>query len=153
MSRPPKKRIVRHRPRFFEFGPMCKKNEENECLELTLDQLEAMRLADLEGMSQEDAASAMDVSRQTFGRIVEQARKVVAGALINGDVLRISCDDFILFHSRELKCIACGHEWESDIGIVTSHVKCPMCSSVDIIKRKRCGKECNCPLKVRQELA
>lgn len=152
MSRPPKKRVVRHRPRFFEFGPMCKKNEENEYLELTLDQLEAMRLADLEGMSQEDAAAFMDVSRQTFGRIVEQARKIVADAIVNGSVLRISCDDFIMFHSRELKCIACGHEWESDMGLLNSTINCPACGSLDIIKRKRCGKGCNCPLKIHQNL-
>lgn len=151
MSRPPKKRIVRHRPRYFEFGPVCKNDDKSEFLDLTLDQLEAMRLADLEGMAQEDAANAMDVSRQTFGRIIEQARKTVVNALVNGYFLRISCDDFITFHTRELKCIACGHEWGSDAGIVNTALACPVCGSLDVIKRKRCGKNCNCPLKMRQE--
>jgi hypothetical protein len=50
---------------------------------LTLDELEALRLADLEGLGHADAAGRMNVSRPTFGRIIEQARKKVATALIN----------------------------------------------------------------------
>ena len=51
---------------------------------LTLDELEALRLADLEGLYQEAAARQMGVSRQTFGRIVTEARKKSAQALVNG---------------------------------------------------------------------
>jgi predicted DNA-binding protein (UPF0251 family) len=50
---------------------------------LTLDELEALRLADLEGLGQVEAAERMNVSRQTFGRIVEQARRKVAAALVH----------------------------------------------------------------------
>jgi predicted DNA-binding protein (UPF0251 family) len=56
---------------------------------LGMDELEALRLADLEGCYQEDAAKAMGVSRQTFARIVESARRKVAEALVNGKALRI----------------------------------------------------------------
>lgn len=56
---------------------------------LDADELEAIRLADLEGMYQEDAATAMGVSRQTFGRIVSSARKKVAEGLVHGKALRI----------------------------------------------------------------
>ncbi len=56
---------------------------------LDADELEAIRLADLEGMYQEDAATAMGVSRQTFGRIVSSARKKVAEGLVYGKALRI----------------------------------------------------------------
>jgi len=56
---------------------------------LTVDELEALRLADLEGLYQEEAAGLMNVSRQTFGRIVEAARKKVADALVNGKALSI----------------------------------------------------------------
>lgn len=56
---------------------------------LTLDELEALRLADLEGLYQEEAARRMNVSRPTFGRIVESARSKVARALVNGQALRI----------------------------------------------------------------
>ena len=55
---------------------------------ITFDELEALRLADAEGLYQEQAAEAMGVSRQTFGRIIETARKKVATALINGQALR-----------------------------------------------------------------
>ena len=56
---------------------------------LGIDELEALRLADLEGLYQEDAARQMNVSRQTFGRIVAAARKKVAEALVRGRSLRI----------------------------------------------------------------
>ena len=56
---------------------------------VTLDELEALRLADLQGLYQEQAAEQMKISRPTFARIVEAARKKVAEALINGKALRL----------------------------------------------------------------
>lgn len=56
---------------------------------LSLDQYEALRLADLEGLSQEEAAEHMGVSRPTFGRILEEAHRTVARALVYGQALRI----------------------------------------------------------------
>jgi predicted DNA-binding protein (UPF0251 family)/predicted Fe-Mo cluster-binding NifX family protein len=56
---------------------------------LTFDEAEAIRLADLDGLYQQAAAQRMGVSRQTFGRIVESARKKTADALLNGKKLRI----------------------------------------------------------------
>jgi len=56
---------------------------------LTLDELEALRLADLQGLYQEGAAKQMKISRQTFARIVEKARRKVADALIHGRALRL----------------------------------------------------------------
>ncbi len=56
---------------------------------LNADELEAIRLADLEEMYHEDAAREMGVSRQTFGRIISSARKKVAEGLIHGKALRI----------------------------------------------------------------
>jgi predicted DNA-binding protein (UPF0251 family) len=56
---------------------------------LTFDELEAIRLADLEGMYQEEAAEKMNISRQTFGRIIESAHKKIADALVNGKALSI----------------------------------------------------------------
>ncbi len=54
-----------------------------------MDELEALRLADHEGLYHEQAAIMMNVSRQTFGRIVSKARSVVASALIEGKALKI----------------------------------------------------------------
>ncbi len=56
---------------------------------LGFDEIEAVRLADLEGLYQEEAARRMGISRQTFGRIVESARRGIADAIINHKCLRI----------------------------------------------------------------
>jgi len=60
-----------------------------ELVTLEPDEVEALRLADLEHRYQEEAASLMGVSRPTFGRILERARTKVADALINGKALNI----------------------------------------------------------------
>ena len=65
--------------------PLC----ECEEVSMTLDQAEALRLADLEGLYQEAAARKMGVSRQTFGRILEEAHRIAADALLNKKALRI----------------------------------------------------------------
>ena len=60
---------------------------------LLLDEFEAIRLADLEGLYQEDAAEKMKISRQTFGRILTSAHNKIADAIINGKSIRIETDD------------------------------------------------------------
>jgi predicted DNA-binding protein (UPF0251 family) len=61
-----------------------------EEIELELDEIEALRLADLEDLYQADAAAKMGVSRQTFGNIIARAHKKVAAALLGGKALRIA---------------------------------------------------------------
>ncbi|MGE0088121.1 MAG: DUF134 domain-containing protein [Bacteroidales bacterium] len=56
---------------------------------IQLDEYEAIRLADLEGFYQEEAAKRMNISRQTFGRIIESAHRKIADALINGKAVKI----------------------------------------------------------------
>ena len=56
---------------------------------VAVDELEAMRLADVDGLYYEEAADRMGVSRRTFGRIIDSARKKVTQALIQGMALRI----------------------------------------------------------------
>ena len=56
---------------------------------LSMDELEAIRLADYEGLYHEDAAVRMKISRQTFGRILYEAHKRVAECLIKGKALKI----------------------------------------------------------------
>jgi predicted DNA-binding protein (UPF0251 family)/predicted Fe-Mo cluster-binding NifX family protein len=68
---------------------------------LNLDEAEALRLADLEGLYQEGAAMRMGISRQTFGRIVEAARHKVAEAIINGKLLRIEGGEVVLHEEGE----------------------------------------------------
>jgi predicted DNA-binding protein (UPF0251 family) len=61
---------------------------------LTVEELEAIRLADFEGLDQETAAGMMGVSRHTFGRILAAARTVVAEALVTSKALRIEGGTF-----------------------------------------------------------
>ena len=56
---------------------------------LNYDEVEAIKLADHEGLYQEDAAKKMGISRQTFGRIIESAHHKVADALIKGKALKL----------------------------------------------------------------
>lgn len=63
--------------------------QELEEVLLEMDEVEAIRLAHLEGMYQEDAARKMDISRQTFGRIISSAQQKIAQGLIYGKAIRI----------------------------------------------------------------
>lgn len=56
---------------------------------LNLDEFEAIRLVDLLGQYQDEAAARMHVSRPTAGRVLERARRKIADALVHGKVLRI----------------------------------------------------------------
>lgn len=56
---------------------------------LTLDEYESIRLADLEGLYQEEAAGYMNTSRQTFARIIESAHRKIASVLVEGRPLLI----------------------------------------------------------------
>jgi predicted DNA-binding protein (UPF0251 family) len=74
---------------------------------LTLDEFEALRLADLEGLYQEEAADRMGVSRPTFGRVVESARRKVADALVNAKALVIAGGTVELAADDEAACPSC----------------------------------------------
>ena len=60
-----------------------------EEVNLTLDELEALRLADFDGLYQEESAGKMNVSRQTFGNIIQSAHQKIADAIIHGKALKI----------------------------------------------------------------
>jgi predicted DNA-binding protein (UPF0251 family) len=66
-----------------------------EEVSLALDEMEALRLADFEGMYQAEAAEKMGVSRQTFGNIVKAARRKVAEALVSGKAIKIETQDSV----------------------------------------------------------
>jgi predicted DNA-binding protein (UPF0251 family) len=83
VARPVKPRWIGFDPPGVCFVPQPMAAPGMDLMVLTLDELEAMRLADLEGLGQEEAARRMDISRPTFGRIVERARKKVTAALVH----------------------------------------------------------------------
>ncbi len=89
MPRPHCKRNIHGKPRACVFKPAGIPMSEIETVTLALDEFEAIRLADLGSMYQEQAAQEMGVSRPTFGRIVESAHKKIADALVHGKALQI----------------------------------------------------------------
>ena len=89
MTRPCCLRHVRHTPAVVYFKPAGVPACTLEQVTLKLDEVEALRLAELEGLYQEQAAVKMKISRATFARIIEAARRKVAEALIYGKALRI----------------------------------------------------------------
>jgi uncharacterized protein len=94
MARPRNCRRVDSMPQSDYFKPRGIPLSMLEEVPLTIDELEAIRLADLQGLYQEQASERMNVSRQTFGRIIESAHKKVAEALVEGKALRIEGGDF-----------------------------------------------------------
>ncbi len=89
MSRPKKCRCINCCPDTNYFKPKGVPLIHLKEVSLSLDELEAIRLADLEGLYHEEAAGKMDVSRATFGRILDAARRKVAEAIVNGKALKI----------------------------------------------------------------
>lgn len=89
-GRPKKDRLVSSDPRIVQFSPRGRPGRPEE-VELTMDQFEALRLADLQEKSQKEAAKLMRVSQQTFSRIIKRGRKIVADALVNGKIIMIVC--------------------------------------------------------------
>jgi len=89
MSRPKKCRCINCTPNTSYFKPKGIPIFQLEEVSLSLDELEAIRLADYEGCYHEDAATRMKVSRATFGRILNKARNKVAEAIVDGKALRI----------------------------------------------------------------
>jgi predicted DNA-binding protein (UPF0251 family) len=75
-----------------------------ESVSVTLDGLEAIRLADLEGLYQEEAARRMGVSRATFARILTQARRTVAEALVEGKALEFTGGEVMRGPGRPWPC-------------------------------------------------
>lgn len=93
MARPLKQRCINCVPAAGYFKPVGVPLRELTEVVLSIDELEAMRLTDLEGLYQSDAADRMGVSRQTIGNTLSSAHRKLADALINGKALRIECTD------------------------------------------------------------
>lgn len=89
MPRPRKRRRITRWPGQMVYKPAGVALDELKQVSLLPEELEALRLADLQDLSQEEGAEAMQVSRSTFQRILSRARRQVALALVEGHALRI----------------------------------------------------------------
>jgi len=128
MVRPKKNRLVAFSPDISYFKPKGIPLGDLQEVILSVDELESIRLSDLLGMSYEEAGRQMGVSRATFGRIIQRARKVIADALINGKAIKVEGGNFTITveESRIFKCDKCSHKWEEEHGTARPE-KCPAC--------------------------
>ncbi len=140
MVRPQNSRHIQHLPEIAYFIPHGIPLSELEEVIVTLDELESLRLADVEGLYHEEAAQVMSLSRATFGRIIESARRKVAQALIRGKALRIEGGNYIMTGQPVFHCNDCHHEWPRPLGvghaIIGRPKECPICKSRDIYCRE-----------------
>jgi len=90
MTRPKKKRCLRFNPEVFYFKPRGIPLSTLEEEELFHDELEALKLHDVDGLDQIEAAKKMKVSQPTFGRILDKAYKKIAVAVVKGKAIKIS---------------------------------------------------------------
>jgi len=127
MPRPTKCRKVAYSPETRFFKPAGIPVSELEVIILTLDELEAVRLADFLNLYQEEAAQKMNISRQTFGNIISSARNKIADSLINGKAIHIE-GGYVDIVEKKFICKECKHE--STLPFGTGHSgKCPRCYS------------------------
>ncbi|HZJ78517.1 MAG TPA: DUF134 domain-containing protein [Clostridia bacterium] len=142
MARPTKLRKIENIPTTPFFVPSDKNCEDVPKNTLLVEELEAIRLKDLEGLEQGEAAIRMQVSRPTFQRILICAREKIADSLINGKVIHVDGGNYTL-NICPVKCLECGKEWmesyENIASIKTGSHICLDCKSTNLI----CGQNCN----------
>lgn len=130
MSRPEKDRIVHRPPIFTEFKPGGVARNLLQQTLLSLDEYEALRLADHIGLSHIEAADEMEISRSTFTRLIEKARKKIADFLIQGKLLTIEGGN-IHFRNNIIRCLDCGYMFNIDMG--AAFTECPECNSNNLL--------------------
>lgn len=125
MPRPMKPRRIGALPRKRSFNPEGGSKEE---VVIKLDELEAIRLKDVEDLNQEQAAERMNVSRQTYQLILDSGRKKVAVALTEGRSIQIDGGN-VTINICEYTCEKCGHSYSSEYE--KRGAGCPKCGKMD----------------------
>ena len=151
MARPTKWRKIEHIPAIPYFVPSDKELDVVPENILKLEELEAIRLKDLEGLEQEECAKKMEVSRPTFQRILLTAREKIADSLIHGKTIHIEGGNYTR-NICSIKCITCGREWNESYEklekVQNEEYNCPRCGSAKVACEKNSrNKYCNgaCP--------
>jgi predicted DNA-binding protein (UPF0251 family) len=149
MSRPPKCRRVNFLPEITYFKPAGIPLRALSEVNLSVEELEAIRLRDSEGLDQEESAQMMSISRPTFQRLLRSARKKLAEALLTGKAIKIDGGNFTMAPLR----FVCPnyHEWEVpfELAMKESRQSCPTCDTPVLVPlqpsargwgRGRCGR-------------
>ena len=141
MARPTKWRKIENVPTIPYFTPSETSIVEIPENILKLEELEAIRLKDLEGLEQGECAEKMEVSRPTFQRILLSAREKIADSLINGKTIHIEGGNYTR-NICPVRCMDCGNEWmesyENLDVIKNGDYTCPDCGSNKVL----CGQNC-----------
>lgn len=139
MARPTKWRKIEHIPAISYFIPAEKGLSGFPENVLKLEELEAIRLKDLEGLDQSECAEKMEVSRPTFQRILLSAREKIADSLVSGKLIHIEGGNFTQ-NICPVLCLDCGKEWRDRVENLDSldECNCPACGSAKV----SCGKSC-----------
>lgn len=151
MVRPRKIKIVNFEPDVTYFKPRAVPLAELEEVELTIDELETLRLSNLEKLSQADAAEKMQVHQSTFQRTLIRAREKITDALVNGKAIKLRGGEYKMpggdgtgpfgtgrgFGRRGFAgpggscvCVKCGHEVPHVRGRPCNQIKCPECGAI-----------------------
>jgi len=133
MGRQPLWRRVDFIPRVTYFKPTGVPVAQLQEVRLSVEEAEAIRLKDREGLGQDQCAQRMSISRTTFHRILVLARQKIADALLNGRAIRIAGGNFEMT-VRRFRCDN-GHEWEVpfEVMINTPPQFCPTCNTPSIM--------------------
>jgi len=130
MPRSQDNRIVHEPPLFSNFKPIGVRGHDLKRIILTLDEFEAFRLADQLGLTHALAADEMEISRSTFTRLIEKARKKIADFIIQGRLLTIE-GGTVHFRFNIIQCRDCGHMCK--ITFERHITECPSCQSKNIM--------------------
>jgi predicted DNA-binding protein (UPF0251 family)/DNA-directed RNA polymerase subunit RPC12/RpoP len=127
MPRRKRHRVVSKEPLVSVYKPAGVPAKELDEILISVDEFEAIRLADFKGLSQREACAIMQISQPTFNRTLSSARSKVAEAIVEGFVLRIEGGNYILTDgSGGLECVECGYRIDLDKDAMDS---CPKCGS------------------------
>jgi predicted DNA-binding protein (UPF0251 family) len=125
-------------PRYREFKPRGVPARKLKNTYLSVDEYEALRLADYEKLEHADAAKCMNISRPTFTRLVEKARGRIATAVVEGHRLIVRGGN-VEFERTIRRCRHCGEE--KAVPAVSPETECPDCGSGDVEDLAREGAE------------
>ena len=139
MGRQPRWRRVDFTPQITYFKPPGIPLARLQEVRLSIEEVEAIRLKDLEELEQEECAQKMSISRTTFSRVLGSARQKIADALLNGKAMRIEGGKFEMA-LRRFKCFN-GHEWTVpfETMITTPPQFCPTCHTTSIMPLQPSG--------------
>lgn len=104
MPRPQKMRMVCCLPNRDRFGPLGSSIDATNIVKMTIDEYETIRLIDMDGLTQEECAEQMNVSRTTIQGIYDKARKKLAESLVNGKILWIEGGEYQICNGRRNRC-------------------------------------------------